>query len=54
MVPKLWPKKNSLNLTRLKLNPFYLKSSKLNLINEENIILSEYEEESENSESLSS
>ena len=53
MVPKLRPKKSSLNPTPLKLNPFS-KSSKLNLISEENIILSEHEEESENSESSSS
>ena len=53
MVPKLRPKKSSLNPTPLKLNP-YTKSSKLNLISEENIILSEHEEESENSESSSS
>ena len=54
MVPKLRPQKSSLNPTPLKLNPFSLKSSKLNIINEENIILSEREEESENSESSSS
>ena len=54
MVPKLRPQKSSLNPTPLKLNPFSLKSSKLNLINEENIILSEREEESESSSSESS
>ena len=53
MVPKLRPQKRSLNPTPLRLNPFSLKSSKLNVINEENIILSEHEEESENLESSS-
>ena len=54
MVPRLRPQKRSLNPTPLKLNPFSLKSNKLNIINEENIILSEHEEESEHSESSSS
>ena len=54
MVPRLRPQKSSLNPTPLKLNPFSLKGSKLNVINEENIILSEREEESEKSESSSS
>lgn len=54
MVPRLRPQKRFLNPTPLKLNPFSLKSNKLNIINEENIILSEHEEESEHSESSSS
>jgi hypothetical protein len=52
--PQVRPIMRSLNPTPLRLNPFSCKSSKLNLIKEENIILSEHEEESENSEYTSS
>jgi hypothetical protein len=44
----------SLNPTPLRLNLFSCKSNKLNLIKEENIILNEHDEESENSEYSSS
>ena len=52
--PQLRPQKRGLNPKPLQLNPFSKKISKLNLINEENIILSEREEESEKSEPSSS
>ena len=52
--PQVRPLMRSLNPTPLRLNPFSCKSSKMNLINEEKIILSEHEEESENSEYSSS
>lgn len=52
--PQVRPLMRSLNPTPLRLNPFSCRSSKMNLINEENIILSEQEEESENSEYSSS
>ena len=52
--PQVRPIMRALNPTPLRLNPFCCKSSKLNLIKEENIILSEHEEESENSEYSSS
>ena len=52
--PQVRPLMRTLNPTPLRLNPFSCRSSKLNLIKEENIILSEHEEESEYSEYSSS
>ena len=52
--PQVRPMMRTLNPTPLRLNPFSCKSSKMSLIKEENIILSEHEEESEYSEYSSS